>query len=199
LANVKIIRILPYIKKLKKQLMTKLIAKLDLVDYCDNKSTLKVYLREGGELKYTLSGTKTGIGFSLSNLQIGYKDGNRLPNHVKDIKDRFKKHTVNLRKHLIECIEDSVKTYIPLSYKIYQNSEHCLMKCKLQGNKHTPYELEKPKTGVTKSIIAEILRDEFRDALILLGQEDKIKQIESRVENSYKEITEEQYQEKFTK
>jgi hypothetical protein len=159
--------------------MSKLIAKLDLVDYCDNKSTLKVYLREGGELKYTLSGTKTGIGFSLSNLQIGYKDGNRLPIHVKDIKDRFKKHTVNLRKHLIECIEDSVKTYIPLSYKIY-------------------HELEKPKTGVPKQLIAEILRDEFRDALILLGQEDKIEEIESRVENSYKEITEEKYQEKFT-
>ena len=57
----------------------------------------------------------------------------------------------------------------------------------------------KDKIGVPKQLIAEILRDEFRDALFLLGHEDKIKQIESRVENSYKEITEEQWQEKFTK
>ena len=57
----------------------------------------------------------------------------------------------------------------------------------------------KDKIGVPKQLIAEILRDEFRDALILLGQEDKIEEIESRVENSYKEITEEQYQAKFKK
>ena len=58
---------------------------------------------------------------------------------------------------------------------------------------------ELDKIGVPKQLIAEILRDEFRDALILLGQEDKIEEIESRVENSYKEITEEQYQAKFKK
>jgi len=58
---------------------------------------------------------------------------------------------------------------------------------------------ESDKIGVPKQLIAEILRDEFRDALILLGQEDKIEEIESRVENSYKEITEEQYQAKFKK
>jgi len=57
----------------------------------------------------------------------------------------------------------------------------------------------KDKIGVPKQLIAEILRDEFRDALILLGKEYLIEEIESRVENSYKEITEEQYQEKFTK
>jgi len=57
----------------------------------------------------------------------------------------------------------------------------------------------KDKIGVPKLIIAEVLRDEFRDALILLGQEDKIKEIELKVETKYKEITEEQYQENFKK
>ena len=58
---------------------------------------------------------------------------------------------------------------------------------------------EKDKIGVPKGIIAEILRDEFRDALFLLGYEDKIKQIESQIGNIYKEITEEQYQENLKK
>lgn len=96
--------------------MNKLIAKLDLKDYCNNRTTLKIHLLEDGQLSYRLSSTKTGMGHAMSNLQIGYKNGNRLPDHVQDIEGFLKDHILN-------CIEDSVKTYLPDSYVTYHELE----------------------------------------------------------------------------
>tara|TARA_Y100000385_G_C12762835_1_gene495817 strand:+ start:62 stop:478 length:417 start_codon:yes stop_codon:yes gene_type:complete len=96
--------------------MNKLIAKLDLKDYCNNRTTLKIHLLEDGQLSYGLASTKTGMGHSMSNLQIGYKNGNRLPDHVQDIEGFLKDHILN-------CIEDSVKTYLPDSYVTYHELE----------------------------------------------------------------------------
>lgn len=96
--------------------MNKLIAKLDLKDYCNNRTTLKIHLLEDGQLSYRLSSTKTGMGHAMSNLQIGYKNGNRLPDHIQDIEGFLKDHILN-------CIEDSVKTYLPDSYVTYHELE----------------------------------------------------------------------------
>lgn len=96
--------------------MNKLIAKLDLKDYCNNRTTLKIHLLEDGQLSYGLASTKTGMGHSMSNLQIGYKNGNRLPDHIQDIEGFLKDHILN-------CIEDSVKTYLPDSYVTYHELE----------------------------------------------------------------------------
>lgn len=96
--------------------MNKLIAKLDLKDYCNNRTTLKIHLLEDGQLSYRLASTKTGMGHAMSNLQIGYKNGNRLPDHIQDIEGFLKDHILN-------CIEDSVKTYLPDSYVTYHELE----------------------------------------------------------------------------
>lgn len=96
--------------------MNKLIAKLDLKDYCNNRTTLKIHLLEDGQLSYRLASTKTGMGYAMSNLQIGFKDGSRLPDHIQDIEGFLKDHILN-------CIEDSVKTYLPDSYVTYHELE----------------------------------------------------------------------------
>tara|TARA_Y100000389_G_scaffold72068_1_gene68846 strand:+ start:196 stop:612 length:417 start_codon:yes stop_codon:yes gene_type:complete len=96
--------------------MNKLIAKLDLKDYCNNRTTLKIHLLEDGQLSYGLASTKTGMGHSMSNLQIGFKNGSRLPDHIQDIEGFLKDHILN-------CIEDSVKTYLPDSYVTYHELE----------------------------------------------------------------------------
>ena len=96
--------------------MNKLIAKLDLKDYCNNRTTLKIHLLEDGQLSYGLASTKTGMGHSMSNLQIGFKNGSRLPDHIQDIEGFLKDHILN-------CIEDSVKTYLPDSYVTYYELE----------------------------------------------------------------------------
>lgn len=96
--------------------MNKLIAKLDLKDYCNNRTTLKIHLLEDGQLTYGLASTKTGMGHAMSNLQIGFKNGSRLPDHIQDIEGFLKDHILN-------CIEDSVKTYLPDSYVTYHELE----------------------------------------------------------------------------
>jgi hypothetical protein len=96
--------------------MNKLIAKLDLKDYCNNRTTLKIHLLEDGQLSYGLASTKTGMGHAMSNLQIGFKNGSRLPDHIQDIEGFLKDHILN-------CIEDSVKTYLPDSYVTYHELE----------------------------------------------------------------------------
>jgi len=96
--------------------MKKLIAKLDLKDYCNNRTTLKIHLLEDGQLSYGLASTKTGMGYAMSNLQIGFKNGSRLPDHIQDIEGFLKDHILN-------CIEDSVKTYLPDSYVTYHELE----------------------------------------------------------------------------
>ena len=92
--------------------MNRLIAKLDLKDYCNNRTTLKIHLLEDGQLTYRLAATKSGMGHAMSNLQIGFKNDSRLPDHIQDI-EGF------LEDHILNCIEDSVKTYIPDSYITY--------------------------------------------------------------------------------
>jgi len=66
-----------------------------LEDGYQNKSTLTCRLEEGS-IKYRyFSGTAShGIPLSLSNLQIGYKFGNKLPmdNKTKMTKDDFARH-----------------------------------------------------------------------------------------------------------
>jgi hypothetical protein len=92
--------------------MNRLIAKLDLKDYCNNRTTLKIHLLEDGQLTYRLASTKSGMGHAMSNLQIGFKNGSRLPDHIQDI-EGF------LEDHILDCIRDSVKTYLPDSYVTY--------------------------------------------------------------------------------
>ena len=70
--------------------MNRLIAKLDLKDYCNNRTTLKIHLLEDGQLTYRLAATKSGMGHAMSNLQIGFKNGSRLPDHVQDIEGFLK-------------------------------------------------------------------------------------------------------------
>tara|TARA_R110002167_G_scaffold289376_1_gene494449 strand:+ start:584 stop:1135 length:552 start_codon:yes stop_codon:yes gene_type:complete len=174
--------------------MSKLIAKLDLKENNCNLTTLKIYLIEGGELEYRMSSTRNNVCHSMSNITVGYKDKNKsLPDHIQDIKNKdlpggnMGKLAYNLKQHILECIEDSNKIYIPESYVTY----HIL-------HKYSDKELEqeKSKTGVPKQLIADsdsvrstILRSKFRNALIRMGARRQVEEIESRVENSYKEST----------
>lgn len=119
--------------------MNKLIAKLDLKGYCNNRTTLKIHLLEDGQLSYRLSSTKTGMGHAMSNLQIGYKNGNRLPDHIQDIEGFLKDHILN-------CIEDSVKTYLPDSYVTYHELEQ-----------EKPHNLEQEDDRV--NVVINILKD----------------------------------------
>jgi hypothetical protein len=96
--------------------MNRLIAKLDLKDKWNNRTTLKIHLLEDGQLTYRLASTQSDRGYAMSNLQIGFKNGSRLPDHIQDI-EGF------LEDHILDCIRDSVKTYIPDSYVTYHELE----------------------------------------------------------------------------
>jgi hypothetical protein len=119
--------------------MNKLIAKLDLKDYCNNRTTLKIHLLEDGQLSYGLASTKTGMGHAMSNLQIGFKNDSRLPDHIQDI-EGF------LEDHILNCIEDSVKTYLPDSYVTYHELEQ-----------EKPHNLEQEDDRV--NVVINILKD----------------------------------------
>ena len=56
------------------------------------------------------------MGHARCNRQMGYKNGNRLPDHVQEMEGFLKDHILN-------CIEDSVKTYLPDSYVTYHELE----------------------------------------------------------------------------
>lgn len=96
--------------------MNRLIAKLDLKDKWNNRTTLKIHLLEDGQLTYRLASTQSDRGYAMSNLNIGFKNGSRLPDHIQDI-EGF------LEDHILDCIRDSVKTYIPDSYVTYHELE----------------------------------------------------------------------------
>jgi hypothetical protein len=96
--------------------MNRLIAKLDLKDKWNNRTTLKIHLLEDGQLTYRLTSTQSDRGYAMSNLNIGFKNGSRLPDHIQDI-EGF------LEDHILDCIRDSVKTYIPDSYVTYHELE----------------------------------------------------------------------------
>lgn len=62
--------------------MKKLIAKVELVDGFGNPSTLKVFTdHEVGTVGYSLTSPNTGVGFSISNLQCGWR-GPNLPDNT---------------------------------------------------------------------------------------------------------------------
>ena len=62
--------------------MKQLIAKLDVSDGIGNKKVLKVFTnREEGTVNYSLTSNSSGIGFSISNLQCGWR-GPSLPDNT---------------------------------------------------------------------------------------------------------------------
>lgn len=62
--------------------MKQLIAKLDVSDGFGNKEVLKVFTnREEGTVNYSLTGLNSGISFSISNLQCGWR-GPSLPDNT---------------------------------------------------------------------------------------------------------------------
>ena len=62
--------------------MKQLIAKLDVSDGFGNKKVLKVFTnREEGTVNYSLTSNSSGIGFSISNMQCGWR-GPSLPDNT---------------------------------------------------------------------------------------------------------------------
>jgi len=66
--------------------MKQLIAKLDVSDGFGNKKVLKVFTnREEGTVNYSLTSNNSGIGFSISNMQCGWR-GPSLPDNTYEYK-----------------------------------------------------------------------------------------------------------------
>lgn len=67
--------------------MKQLIAKLDVADPFGNEKVLKVFSNvEEGTVTYHLTGKKSGISFSISNLQCGWR-GPSLPDNNYEYND----------------------------------------------------------------------------------------------------------------
>ena len=69
--------------------MSKLIAKLDISDPYGNQKVLQVFTdEEQGTVSYRLKSENTGIGFSISNLQCGWR-GPALPDNTYEYEDNI--------------------------------------------------------------------------------------------------------------
>ena len=70
--------------------MRQLIAKLDVSDGYGNKKVLKVFTdRDEGTVNYSLIGSTSGIPFSISNMQCGWR-GPLLPDNTYEYKTNKK-------------------------------------------------------------------------------------------------------------
>ena len=100
--------------------MRQLIGKFDVADGFGNKKTLKVFAnREEGTVGFSLTGSSSGIAFSISNMQCGWR-GPSLPDNT---------YEYPTNKSLMEAVKKAVnggvynvvgeKLFINQAYKTY--------------------------------------------------------------------------------
>lgn len=88
--------------------MRKLIANVQVVDGFRNEKTLRVFTNQDeGTVSYSLVGNNSGIGFSLSNLQCGWR-GPQLPDNTYEYNDN-----ASLLNRVVEAVNGGV-------YKVIQ-------------------------------------------------------------------------------